>query len=1174
MVDTGSTLDRSHSASLSKSQTASSGMGMTAPEPTVIMVNSNRELELECTNLIGIFAGKETEENWEAREVSLQRLRGILRGDAPAMSAFAAHLKLLSEPISRTLHSLRTALVITCCTVVAELAVFTWTDLDPHVDMLLTHLFQISASTKKLVMSAAVNAIKSIIMINTFHPKQLVHFSTGITNKSQSLRQVTADCLRLFIERNVGSPALLQAIEKSASVETIEKIVKKGLKDANDKVREAARDAFYFYSIGWPDRAAKMLDSLELSVQKAIQRHKKPLATQMIVPRIYTLGSTSVSAAETDHLQVAYQSSTKSIENCPIPNHEIDSPQQTISSEAHSYNQDLQSSQYSSKSVSPNKPSNQSGKSAANTRAKSGPSISQPKVSKDLQILQQLESADTEDKLQGFYAILNTVQESSLMKQPIPFSSESLQNMRQSILSFYTIAEGEFLSSLLDLEYMDILLEAGLVDLTDIIMSALRASISVQSESDKKVVEKCLDLIKRSFNADELMDVLLSQIGAIHSSTEKLDSQSDGSNICKSFKVETLAAPLAQFLQSVAMLYTSNEDDADIKHYMTDAAKVGDMMKILVPIVHGSQAVPAATTFILGTLQCVHNISPQLFKCCMETFDYELANGVYIALGLPCSMTPSHLTDSLNSVVDKPLIEFDEVSLTPQKLVRDAHVNTPTFHSSQQDVCAKDVPPLPMPCSQHEGNDFMDHLDAENDNVFGDLSRIDSVLHDTSVMDSCMDEPSVQLSESANVLNETMPSGFADTSTIGPSYLSNSTSVYSTNAIVIHDNQRDTQDMSNTSADMSDDENISFTQVSGLVSANVQTSTPHTPSRQIPSVLDPFQAQNSACSENLIDLSCSAISGLVGAECEFPAPVLGHLERLVTDHDTPVKLQFNRRDQQNYLLSTGTPTPKRLKQHDELEQQINHLRVGTMTIGTTRRLMRISEADAKLPQQDSLKWGQWLGPLMLAIKEIVSFPQTDSDMLEQCLVLIKTLIKNQYVFFDGLEYEVIYLLLDCRSTGTAQVSGSAEAALDVMIEKLDPDALFEAFISILQRWDLHDENDPGRRVRLLLDYTSSVEYQPSPAASCLICLSRLIKSKFDMQDLNHTQRTNSLMNLASKAVNSDNLEIRKACIDLLVCVGDIIGDHIWTHVTPIFSEAQRKLLGVYIARSKRRTEQR
>ncbi|KAJ3046357.1 suppressor of tub2 mutation, partial [Rhizophlyctis rosea] len=147
--------------------------GTAAPEPDPIMIHSEKELEKEFATFAATMSGKETEQNWESRELALQRLRGLCRGNGVGMEGFVSGLLGVLECITKTMHSLRTALAITSCTTITDLATTLQTKLDPLVDPLLQNLLRLTSQSKKLIITAGTNAIVAILQNASYNVKHL-----------------------------------------------------------------------------------------------------------------------------------------------------------------------------------------------------------------------------------------------------------------------------------------------------------------------------------------------------------------------------------------------------------------------------------------------------------------------------------------------------------------------------------------------------------------------------------------------------------------------------------------------------------------------------------------------------------------------------------------------------------------------------------------------------------------------------------------------------------------------------------------------------------------------------------------------------------------------------------------------------------------------------------------
>ncbi|KAJ3089054.1 suppressor of tub2 mutation [Quaeritorhiza haematococci] len=243
-------------------------------------VASLRDLESEFSNLIAEFRGKETEENWESREQAFQRLRGLVRGNAAGMDGFVPLLKGMVDPLVKSIASLRTALVMTACSTVADLSTFLTTKLEPLVDPLLVNLLKLTSQTKKIVVNACIAAITTLLRNSTSPSsssqqqtttRNLGYFYSSLSeSKNGSARCSAAGFVKVVFEEMLkgGSAG-------GSGIDLVEKCMKKGLSDALPAVRETSREMFAMYQTAWPEKAESFLDSLEPSTKKAILRQQK-----------------------------------------------------------------------------------------------------------------------------------------------------------------------------------------------------------------------------------------------------------------------------------------------------------------------------------------------------------------------------------------------------------------------------------------------------------------------------------------------------------------------------------------------------------------------------------------------------------------------------------------------------------------------------------------------------------------------------------------------------------------------------------------------------------------------------------------------------------------------------------------------------------------------------------
>lgn len=229
--------------------------GTAAPQPVPLMISSNKELEQEMQEFLSLFQGKETEQNWVNRENMLQKFRCLIRGNASQFESFLLHLKSVTEQIVISSQSLRSALILTSCTVMEEMAVYLESKIDSVTEIIIPGLIKLSGASKKLVFQAVLTTMKSIVSFSTFQPKHVNLFVNALFEKSPSVRQASAEILRLLLEILSGELDLQKSMEKSNMIEKLEKGISKAITDSDGTTRSLGRDAFYYFNLTWPQRA-------------------------------------------------------------------------------------------------------------------------------------------------------------------------------------------------------------------------------------------------------------------------------------------------------------------------------------------------------------------------------------------------------------------------------------------------------------------------------------------------------------------------------------------------------------------------------------------------------------------------------------------------------------------------------------------------------------------------------------------------------------------------------------------------------------------------------------------------------------------------------------------------------------------------------------------------------
>ncbi|KAI8587386.1 clasp N terminal-domain-containing protein [Geranomyces variabilis] len=246
--------------------------GTQAPTPVPLNVYSLRDLETEIATFCTTFDGKETEENWQSREVAIQRFRCLCRGNARDMPGFVLQLRPAVDAMARTLHSLRTALVITACSAIDDMANILGSELEPLTDMLVSNLIKLTGQAKKVVSTASINAIQKIIRQCGFQPKSLQYFATALSDKNATARAAAAVFVKTVLEEMTHESEDRAVLERTGSVDVLEKALKKGLQDANGAVRQTCREAFALFKAAWSQRGDVLFATLDAATRKAIDR--------------------------------------------------------------------------------------------------------------------------------------------------------------------------------------------------------------------------------------------------------------------------------------------------------------------------------------------------------------------------------------------------------------------------------------------------------------------------------------------------------------------------------------------------------------------------------------------------------------------------------------------------------------------------------------------------------------------------------------------------------------------------------------------------------------------------------------------------------------------------------------------------------------------------------------
>lgn len=215
-----------------------------------IHVYTQRELDEIFREMAPHFEGKETEANWLARDKSTTKLRRITKGNAPSEfhTAFLVGIKSLLDGILKVANSLRTTMSTNGCQLVQDLAKTLGPSMDPWVEILLQNFIKMCAATKNIAAQNGNMTVDTIFASVSYTARLMQHVSFASQDKNVQPRIHSANWVKTLVRKH-KSP-----IEHSG-LDTLEKIMRKGLSDANPKVRESYRSTYWTFALVWPQRA-------------------------------------------------------------------------------------------------------------------------------------------------------------------------------------------------------------------------------------------------------------------------------------------------------------------------------------------------------------------------------------------------------------------------------------------------------------------------------------------------------------------------------------------------------------------------------------------------------------------------------------------------------------------------------------------------------------------------------------------------------------------------------------------------------------------------------------------------------------------------------------------------------------------------------------------------------
>eukprot|EP00842_Homolaphlyctis_polyrhiza_P000762 jgi/Hompol1/1687/HPOL_001419-RA len=220
--------------------------------------------------MVALFEQRETEENWTKMEDALLRLTAIVRGSAQ-LPGFATTIKTrMKTAIVNSLCTDRTRLARTAMTLVEELAKNLRERFETLSSTILPSVILLTARANKVFVASASMALKTCIECAGL-PTLAPSLAEATKNPSKTMRIAAMESLKLLLD--VNSPQRL-----GNQVEIIETVVRDGVVDSTNEVRDLARSMFDVYRAKFPDRVDRFVERLPDTARKYIRMESsKPI---------------------------------------------------------------------------------------------------------------------------------------------------------------------------------------------------------------------------------------------------------------------------------------------------------------------------------------------------------------------------------------------------------------------------------------------------------------------------------------------------------------------------------------------------------------------------------------------------------------------------------------------------------------------------------------------------------------------------------------------------------------------------------------------------------------------------------------------------------------------------------------------------------------------------------
>ncbi|XP_050096299.1 CLIP-associating protein isoform X6 [Anopheles aquasalis] len=258
-----------------------------------LTIFSQRDMDEHMKSINTLIGDKNVD--WEKRVDALKKIRSLLILNVQASPSFVQQLKDLSIAFLDILKELRSQVIREACITLAYMSKVLKSRLDQFTIYILQELINLIQNSAKVISSSGTLALKFVLRY-THAPKIIPILTQNLMlSKSKDIRSTLCEMLILLFEE---WPT--KALEKHNSL--LREALKKGIGDADNDARRHSRCAFWLFRRHFPELADSLYGSLDISTQRALERERDNLGSNVGAA---AGGFRSVSAVDTAAAQRA-----------------------------------------------------------------------------------------------------------------------------------------------------------------------------------------------------------------------------------------------------------------------------------------------------------------------------------------------------------------------------------------------------------------------------------------------------------------------------------------------------------------------------------------------------------------------------------------------------------------------------------------------------------------------------------------------------------------------------------------------------------------------------------------------------------------------------------------------------------------------------------------------------